>query len=146
MKSKFYAFFVLFIFGFSVFSSAQIIGKWKTIDDETGESKSVVEIYKGGNGKYFGKITKLFLDPGDDPNPLCEECEGHKKNKPIIGMIIITNMEKTDSNMWENGDILDPGNGEVYDCKMWIENGDLQVRGYLGWSVFGRSQTWLKYD
>lgn len=147
MKTKIFTALSVFILGLVFSMSAQdIVGQWKTIDDDTGDAKSVVEIYKGGNGKYFGKIIKLYRDPGEDQNPVCDQCSGNKKNKPIIGMIIITNMEKTGSNLWKNGTILDPANGKSYDCKMWIENGKLQVRGYLGWSALGRSQTWLKYN
>jgi len=146
MKTKFWAIVALFFFGFYFGASAQdVVGKWKTIDDETGKAKSVVEIYKGGNGNYFGKITKLFVEPGEDPDPICDVCTGSKKNQKVIGMIIISNMEKTGANMWKNGTILDPGNGKTYDCKMWVEDGKLQVRGYLGISALGRSQTWLKY-
>lgn len=144
MKSKFFAVVGIFMFGLLITVSAQntVVGKWKTIDDETGKAKSIVEIYKGGDGKYYGKITKLFREPGEELNPVCEDCKGHKKNKPIIGMIIITGMEKTGSNMWKRGEILDPGNGSVYSCKMWRDGKNLQVRGFLGVSIAGRSQTW----
>jgi uncharacterized protein (DUF2147 family) len=146
MKAKFFiaSFVLIFAVSFGVFGQ-DISGLWKTIDDETGKAKSVVEIYKGGDGKFYGKITKLFREPGEEQNPKCDECSGSKKNQPIIGMIIITGMEKTKTNMWKNGEILDPGNGNVYDCKMWIEGKNLQVRGYLGLSMLGRSQTWLPY-
>lgn len=125
--------------------SQDIVGKWKTIDDETGKAKSVVEIYKGTDGLYYGKIIKLFPEPGEDPNPKCTKCSGNLYNKPIIGMVIINKMKKKGNNLWDDGTILDPGNGNTYDCKMWIEKGNLQVRGYLGFSIFGRSQTWLPY-
>ncbi len=138
---------LFFIVLFSGISNAQdIVGQWKTIDDETNEAKSVVEIWKNpSDGLYYGKIIKIFPKPGDDPNPLCENCPGDKKNKPIIGMVIITKMKKVDKNLWDDGEILDPESGNVYDCKMWIENGNLHVRGYLGWSLIGRSQVWLPY-
>ncbi len=133
---------LIIVFSVAVFSQS-IVGKWKTIDDETNKAKSVVEIYKE-NGKYFGKIDKLFLEPGIEPNPKCVECEDDRKNKPIKGMVIITDMEK-DGDEYEDGEILDPSTGSVYSCKMWIEDGNLQVRGYIGFSLFGRSQTWLPY-
>lgn len=147
MKTKFFAVFSLLIFGLMFSATAQktIEGKWKTIDDETGKAKSVVEIYKGKDGKFYGKITKLFREPGEEANPKCEECEGSKKNKPIIGMIIISGLQKTSSNMWKRGTILDPANGNVYDCKMWLDGKNLQVRGYMGISLVGRSQTWKPY-
>ena len=143
---RFLAFLFLTFLTASFLKAQDIVGKWKTIDDETNEPKAVVEIWKDpSNGKYYGKIIKLFRKPGEDPNPLCENCPGDKKNKPVIGMVIITDMEKVGNNEWDNGEILDPDSGYTYDCKMWIEDGKLQVRGYLGWSLFGRSQTWLPY-
>ncbi len=126
-------------------SAQDIVGKWKTIDDETHKPKSVVQIYKASNGKYYGKIIKLYREPGEDPNPKCDKCKGKNKNKPIIGMVIITDMKKVGRNEWNDGEILDPASGNVYDCKMWIEGGKLHVRGYLGWSLIGRSQVWLPY-
>ena len=126
-------------------SAQDIVGYWKTIDDETHKPKSVVYIYKAKDGKYYGKIVKLFRGPDEEQNPKCDKCPGDRKNKPIIGMVILTKLEKVGKNMWDHGRILDPGNGKIYDCKMWIENGNLQVRGYIGWSLIGRSQTWLPY-
>ncbi len=125
-------------------NAQDIVGKWKTIDDETGKPKSVVEIYKISDGRYFGKIVKLFREPGEDQNPKCTECKDGRKDKPIIGMIIITGMEK-DGKEYNDGEILDPKNGSVYDCKMWIDKGNLNVRGYMGLSLLGRSQVWLPY-
>ncbi len=122
-----------------------IVGKWKTIDDKTHKPKSVVYIYKAHNGKYFGRIVKLFPAPGEDPNPKCDKCRGAKHNKPILGMVILTNLEKVGPNLWDNGRILDPESGNVYSVKMWLENGKLHVRGYIGFSLLGRSQVWLPY-
>jgi uncharacterized protein (DUF2147 family) len=125
-------------FGFS----QTIVGKWTTIDDNTGEQKSVVEIFEKG-GKYFGKVTKLFRESGEDPDPVCEECESSdpRYQKKIIGMEIIRDMKK-DGNEYGHGDILDPQNGKVYKCKLWIEGGELKVRGY--WGPFFRTQSWKK--
>jgi uncharacterized protein (DUF2147 family) len=115
------------------------IGKWKTIDDKTGKTKSIVEISEKG-GKLFGKILELFDPP--KPNPVCEECDedDSRHMKPIVGLEIIRNMEK-DGDEYEDGDILDPENGKVYRCKLWVENGKLQVRGYI--SFLYRTQTWM---
>lgn len=135
---------LMFFFSLSVLNAQDIVGTWKTIDDETGKARSVVKIYKGGDDKYYGKIIKLFRDASEDQNPLCTECEGSKKDQPIIGMIIISGMEKDDDE-WEDGTILDPESGNVYDCEMEINNGKLEVRGYLGFSFIGRTQVWEKY-
>ncbi len=119
-----------------------IVGKWKTIDDETGKEKSIVEIYLK-DGKAFGKIIKLFREPNEDQDPICDLCTDYRKDKKVLGMTIITDMVKDDDE-WEDGEILDPKNGKIYDCKLWVEDGKLQVRGYV--AFFFRTQTWLKAD
>ncbi|PCJ87031.1 MAG: hypothetical protein COA57_05345 [Flavobacteriales bacterium] len=125
--------------------SQSIVGKWKTIDDDTGKAKSVVEIYKKSDGKYYGKITKLFREPGGDQDPVCSECDEDdlRHNKKIKSMEIIKELEK-DGNMYEEGNILDPNNGTVYDCKIWREGNKLKVRGYV--AFFYRTQTWYPYN
>lgn len=121
-------------------SNAQsIVGKWKTIDDETGKEKSIVEIFMK-DGKAYGKIIKLFLEPDENQDPICDECTDYRKGKKLIGMNVITNMVK-DGDEWEDGEIMDPNNGKIYDCKLWVEGGKLQVRGYI--AFFFRTQTWL---
>ena len=122
-------------------SAQSIVGKWKSIDDETGKPKSVVEIFEK-NGKVYGKIIKLFRDPSEDQDPVCDKCEDDRKDKKIIGMEIIRDMEKDDSE-WEDGTIMDPKKGTVYDCKLWLEGGNLKVRGYV--LFIYRTQTWLPY-
>ncbi|WP_424961591.1 DUF2147 domain-containing protein [Ekhidna sp.] len=127
----------------SLLYSQSIVGTWKTIDDESGKPRSVVDIYEK-DGRYYGKIIKLFREPGEDPDPVCEECEDHRKGKKVIGMEIISDMkyDKGDEE-YRKGEILDPENGNIYDCKLWIEEGKLKVRGYL--LFFYRTQTWLPY-
>lgn len=134
-----------FLLAFSLSALAQvdkIIGKWKTIDDKDGSAKSIVYIYKASNGKYYGKIEKLFKDP----EKICTECEGANKNQPISGMIIINNLTEKNGKL-TGGTILDPKTGKIYKCNISIEaNGEkLNVRGSLdkgGW--IGRSQTWIR--
>ena len=124
--------------------SQSIIGKWKTIDDNSGKPRSIVEIYER-DGKVFGKVVKTFPEPGEDPDPICDECEGEKNGQKIIGMEIITDMKlDKKKNEYSKGEILDPENGNVYDCKLWVEDGNLMVRGYL--LFFYRTQTWLPYS
>ncbi len=120
----------------------KIVGKWKTIDDKDGTTKSIVYIFKATNGRYYGKIEKLFKEP----EKLCTECEGSNKNQPILGMMIINNLVEKDNKL-TGGTILDPKNGKVYKCNISLEAGGekLNVRGSLdkgGW--IGRSQTWIK--
>ncbi len=117
-----------------------IVGKWKTIDDHTGKEKSIVEIYIK-DGKAYGKIIKLFRGPDEDQNPICDLCTDYRKDKKVLGMTIISDMVKDDDE-WEDGEILDPKDGKIYDCKLWVEEDELKVRGYV--AFFFRTQTWLK--
>jgi uncharacterized protein (DUF2147 family) len=118
-------------------SAADITGKWRTIDDETGQPKSIVEIYES-NGKYYGRVVDLLMKPDDT---ICEKCPGARKGKPIVGMNIITDMVKK-GDVYEGGQILDPAKGKIYDAKMWREGNTLKVRGYLGF--FYRTQSWQR--
>lgn len=131
------------LLSFAAFGQGDIVGKWKTIDDETGKARSIVEIYEK-EGRYYGKIVKLFREPGEDPDPTCTECKGKLNGQKIIGMEIITDMKyDKGENEFHKGEILDPENGNVYDCRLWLEDGDLKVRGYL--LFFYRTQTWLPF-
>ncbi|MBN8578315.1 MAG: DUF2147 domain-containing protein [Cytophagales bacterium] len=118
-----------------------IAGKWRTIDDETGKPKSVVEITER-NGKFYGKIIKLFRAADEDQNPVCDKCPAldERFKKQIIGMEILKNLIKEDDE-FTGGSILDPNNGKIYRCKVWREGNNLKLRGYLG--PFFRTQTWL---
>ncbi|MBC3846746.1 DUF2147 domain-containing protein [Winogradskyella echinorum] len=135
-------FILLFVMYFMLMSlSAQsVIGKWKTIDDETGEEKSIVEIYEV-EGKIYGKILKVIN--AKRKNPLCDKCEGKNKDKPIIGMVIIDGLKK-DDDVYEGGNILNPTNGKVYKCRLKIEDDKdtLQVRGYI--AFFYKTQYWKR--
>ncbi len=118
------------------------LGLWQTIDDETNKPRSVVELYLL-DGKLNGKIVKVFPQPGEVSDPVCDACKGDLHNKKIIEMQIISDM-KFKKGEWKNGQILDPDNGKFYDCKIWLEDDKLKVRGYIGF--FYRTQEWLKYD
>jgi uncharacterized protein (DUF2147 family) len=122
--------------------SSDITGKWKTIDDETGKPKSIVEISKDGE-VYKGKIVEL-INP-EKPNPVCEKCKDERKDQPITGLEIIRGLKESEKGkLWEGGEILDPKNGKTYKVKTTLkENGEkLEVRGFVGFSLLGRSQTW----
>ncbi|RUA34779.1 MAG: DUF2147 domain-containing protein [Bacteroidetes bacterium] len=136
---------VLFIgISFAALSQSNVTGKWKTIDDETGKEKSIVEIYEK-DGKVYGKITKLFRGPEEEQDPICDECPGDRKDKKIIGMEIIRGMEWDESDdEWDEGTIMDPKDGKVYDCVLWREGDELKVRGYV--AFFYRTQTWEKVN
>ncbi|WXK36753.1 DUF2147 domain-containing protein [Mycetohabitans rhizoxinica] len=122
--------------------NASPIGVWQTIDDHTGEPKALVQIAQEADGTLSGKIIK-GLAANDQPNRRCTACTDARKDQLMLGMTIIDGM-KQDADSWEGGHILDPENGKVYKCKMHVEdNGQkLVVRGYIGVSLIGRSQTW----
>jgi uncharacterized protein (DUF2147 family) len=122
------------------------VGRWTTIDDETKKPKSVVAIYEE-NGKLFGKIEKLYREPQEDQNPVCDKCEGALKNQPILGMIIMRDLKKDDDE-WSGGTILDPANGKTYKCKIAVEAGGkkLKMRGYIGMAMLGRTQYWVRAE
>ncbi|WP_028007206.1 DUF2147 domain-containing protein [Solimonas flava] len=121
---------------------ASPVGVWKTIDDETGQAKSLVEI-REQNGQLHGRIVKLF-NPSK-PNPGCDRCEGDKHGAPITGLEILWGLKKK-GDEWTGGKVLDPQNGKVYDAKLALaEQGrKLNLRGFIGFSLLGRSQTWLR--
>lgn len=131
--------------GLNVWSQHSAVGKWKTIDDDTNKPKSIVEIFEK-DGKLFGKVEKLFKEPNEDQNPKCDKCTGNKKDQYVIGMEIMTDLKKDSDTKWSGGEILDPKNGKIYSCKIeLIEDGQkLKVRGFIGFSMLGRTQVWLK--
>lgn len=130
---------IVAIFTFVGGTAQDVFGKWKTIDDETGEARSVVEIYQK-DGKVYGKVIEI-LNP-DKKDAVCEECTGKNKNKPINGMVILNGLSKS-KDEYSGGTILDPTNGKEYKCYITLENADkLKVRGYIGFSLLGRSQYW----
>ncbi len=122
--------------------SQTLIGTWKTVDDETGEAKSHIEIYQA-NGKYYGKIVQLLLHA---PDRRCKKCPGERKDQLLMGMVLLENMELK-KGMLQGGKILDPEKGKWYSCKMWLREGkpnELAVRGYIG--PFYRTQTWFRVN
>jgi len=117
------------------------VGQWKTVDEKSGAVESVVEIYDQG-GKLFGKIASLTKPADEQGKPkLCTKCTGADKDKPIVGLIIVKGLG-ADGAHWKGGTILDPDDGKVYNAELWVEDGKLKVRGYLGF--FYRTQTWVK--
>lgn len=137
-------FFIGMLIGLNVYSQElSIVGKWKTIDDETKEAKSIVEIYTE-NEVYKAKVIQLFQKPTDDQNPKCDKCNDSRKGQLVLGMQIMDGLKKKSTTEWGGGDILDPKNGKIYSCKAeLIEEGKkLKMRGYLGISLFGRTQIW----
>ena len=126
----------------TILSQAQstIVGRWKTVDDESGEVKSVVEIVER-KGTFYGRIVKIFSI--EHPDPICKKCppEDERYGQKVIGMEIIQGLKKS-GDEYSEGAILDPEVGRIYRCKLWIEGTNLKVRGY--WGPFFRTQTWKK--
>ena len=116
------------------------IGEWKTFDDKTGKARAIVRIYEQ-DGKLFGKIERS-MTPGAESR-VCAVCTDERKDQPMLGLVIIRNMKRTDDG-YAGGDILDPDNGSVYRCKLHLDEGGakLVVRGYIGISLLGRTQIW----
>lgn len=143
---NFFACFILFC-GQSVWADGGgVVGRWKTIDDKTGNPKSIVEIFQDGN-TFKARVAELISPK--EPNPLCKECPGDKKGKPVLGIEMMWDMKETKpGEEWADGHIMDPENGKVYKCRLRIrENGEkLDVRGYIGFSLLGRTQTWLRVN
>jgi uncharacterized protein (DUF2147 family) len=116
-------------------------GTWRTVDDKTGKMQSQVQLYEE-RGKLFGKITSLAEPLGPDGKPkICVKCAGSDKDAPIIGLVIIKDLAPS-GDRYKGGTILDPEDGKIYKAEIWVEDGKLKVRGYMG--PFYRTQTWLK--
>lgn len=126
------------------------IGLWKTIDDVTGRPKAIVEIWETPEKTLYGRILKVFQQPGRIQNEVCNACEGERHNKRIVGMTIMENLKRSkgNANEWENGKILDPKNGKTYNCLIRLTEGGkkLNARGYIGMPLFGRTQTWVRVN
>jgi uncharacterized protein (DUF2147 family) len=138
-------------YGTAAFAGAQEtkatpIGVWKTVDDKTHRPKALVQITQDDDGTLSGKVIE-GLDASESPDRRCTQCTDSRKDQKILGMTIIRRMKKNGEE-WDGGDILDPENGKVYRCKMRLEAGGktLVVRGYIGISLIGRSQTWVREE
>lgn len=123
------------------------VGYWKTIDDITGKPKSIVHIWRTANNTLEGQVVKIFPSPGKTQSEICTACKGDKLNQPIVGMVILSGLQGNQTH-WKNGEILDPENGKSYSCSLRVaDNGNLlDVHGYVGLPLLGRSQTWQRVD
>jgi len=123
------------------------VGRWTTVDDVTGKVKSIVSIWEE-NGKLYAKIDEVINADPDNPGHVCLHCEGDLKNKPLVGLRILWDMAKDGSDQWSGGRILDPHNGKVYKCTLALQDGGkkLKVRGFIGFSLLGRTQYWTRKE
>ena len=120
-------------------------GLWKTIDDKTGKPRSLIRITEN-NGEYSAVVEKGLLAT-DTGEAVCDKCTDDRKGQKIVGMTIVKGIKKKNDN-YEGGEILDPDNGKTYNCKMKLDSTgtQLEVRGFIGVSLFGRSQTWIREE
>jgi uncharacterized protein (DUF2147 family) len=120
------------------------VGFWQTVDDKTGSPRALIEITQDQKGELSGKVVKGLI-PGEPTDKRCTLCTDERKDQVIIGMTVLRGMHQ-EGEAWEGGNILDPDNGKVYSCKMHLEKGGtvLIVRGFIGFSLLGRSQTWVR--
>lgn len=132
---------VTLLFSVTLFAQNPLLGEWITVDDATGEQKSIVRIYQADNGKYYGTIIQLLEENGE--TAVCTECTGEDHNKPIVGLTIIRDMQLKDNEL-RGGKVLDPDNGKFYYAKVYLKDGKVILRGSLDKAgLLGRSQTWL---
>jgi len=125
---------------------ASPVGLWKAIDDASGKPSALIRISET-NGELQGKIEKLFRGEGEEQNPKCVMCKDARKDQPIIGMTIVSGLKK-DGDEYTGGQILDPKDGKIYKSKLSVHEGGkkIEVRGYVGIPMFGRSQVWLRQE
>jgi len=136
----FFSFLFILCFSFSI-SSQTIFGKWNSFDEETNKIESVIEVYKK-DGKAYAKIIKIF-DP-ERQTATCFKCKGKRKDQPILGMDILTGLKKK-KDEWSGGKILDPKNGKEYKCYIkLLDDNTLKLRGYIGFSLLGRTAIWKR--
>ena len=134
---------LVFTIGALTINAQTIFGKWHSTNDETGKVDSVIEMYEK-DGKAYAKIIEIKNE--DRKNAVFDLCEGSNKNKPILGLEILTGLEK-DDNEWSGGEILDPRNGKVYKCYIeLVKPNKLKLRGYVGFSLLGKTKYWTKAE
>ncbi|MEZ2904066.1 DUF2147 domain-containing protein [Acinetobacter terrestris] len=140
-------FFVALISSFSIFAQ-EIAGTWIQIDDKTGSPKALIEIQEQPNGTYSGKIIKVTPRPGYTPREKCFKCPPPYTDQPILGLEIFNSLQHVNGNNYANGRVLDPLTGKIYGLKGRVSaNGKRFIlRGYVGISALGRTQTWIKSD
>ena len=124
----------------------QLTGLWQQYDDDTKLLSSLVRIVRTADSHYEGFVEKVIPGPGEDPNPRCSKCAGELKDKPVLGIRVLWALWRVDETHFEQGEIVDPDDGTVYRLKITVaDNGrKLEVRGYKGIALFGRTQVWLR--
>lgn len=136
--------------GWAAEAATSPVGYWKTIDDVTGQPRSILQIAQQADSTLTAKVVKIFPRPGHSIHERCQSCDGARHNQPILGMQVLEGIKPSSRHpsQWVNGRILDPLNGKTYNCNLTVlEQGkELMVRGYIGMPLFGRSQTWMRVN
>jgi uncharacterized protein (DUF2147 family) len=137
-------FFTTLLFALSITINAQtIFGKWNSTNEETGNIDSIIEVYEK-DGKAFAKV--IEIKGSTRKNAVCEKCEDENKNKPILGLNILTGLQENEDE-WSGGNILDPRNGRIYNCYIkLIKPNKLKIRGYMGLALFGKTAYWERAE
>lgn len=137
---------LLLVAGSAVAAESTPVGTWKTIDDNTHEVRSLVQITEDGDS-LDGSILKIFPKPDADPDPVCDKCEGDLKGHKVVGLQIIDGVKKKGDH-WSGGTILDPESGKLYKVKLTpsADGEKLEVRGFIGVSLLGRTQVWERAE
>lgn len=121
--------------------SSSPVGMWITKDDKTSKKRAVIEV-RENNNQLTATIVKVFPEPGD--TKICSKCPGAFKGKPILGLQFAWGLKDKGNGEWADGKILDPQTGKIYRAKMTLEGNKLLVRGFIGFSLIGRTQTWTR--
>jgi uncharacterized protein (DUF2147 family) len=139
---------LLMLLALPAFGQTTPVGLWKTVDDTTGREKGLVRIV-ARDGVLEGRIEGT-LDPGAPLNQVCDQCGDERKGKPLLGLTILRGVRASsdEAGVWDGGDILDPYNGKVYRVRLRpVKDGKaLEVRGYIGIPLLGRTQTWIRAE
>lgn len=137
---KFITLFLCMFLTYSL-SGQSPVGIWQTVDDNNGDIRSEMELYLSKDGKLEGRVHKLMRE---DAPITCDRCPGEKKDAPLIGMVIVWDLQK-DGSKWEGGRIMDPENGKTYNCYIKLQSEEkLKIRGYIGLAALGRTQYWYR--
>jgi uncharacterized protein (DUF2147 family) len=126
-------------------ADATPVGTWTQVDDATGKPKSIIEITQQPNGTLQGSVKQVLFSDQNTTHPICGKCEGERHNQPVVGMVIMWDV-KQDGDQWDGGQILDPAKGKTYKVKLTLadDGQKLNVRGYIGMPMLGRTQTWVR--
>jgi hypothetical protein len=128
--------------------AVELTGLWRHQDDEDGQSSALIRISALADGSFEGVIERYFPAAGATSNPLCERCPGELRNRPIVGMKILSALRRKGARLFDDGEILDPEDGKTYRCRMEIapDARTLDVTGYIGISLLGRTERWTREE